>query len=292
MSQRKEKYLRRTLEQYDGIARDVDHLNNRVPNIARDLEQVRDRQADMARQRTADMTRIYADVDRAFAKERRKRRRDNRAARRASLVSLLALVLAIIALMFIIVERVKLAEREETLEAAAASSAPVCITIQEIAEIITLEHAQAAETQAVPMYYCDKIPLTADEQMELFNAADAFDIWYPLAIAMVEVETDFRNTAGDGGNSIGYLQVNKNYHAELMEQVGATDLWEPRDNFRTGLAYLAQQIERFGDIHKALMAYNMGPSGAAAVWERGIYESEYSQKVMERAEYWAAVMGW
>ena len=62
MSQRKEKYLRRTLEQYDGIARDVDHLNNRVPTIARDLEQVRDRQASMARQRTADMTRIYADT--------------------------------------------------------------------------------------------------------------------------------------------------------------------------------------------------------------------------------------
>ena len=78
----------------------------------------------------------------------------------------------------------------------------------------------------------------------------------------------------------------------LMEQVGATDLWVPRDNFRTGLAYLAQQMERTDTVHKALMAYNMGPSGAAAVWERGIYESEYSQKIMERAEYWAAVMGW
>ena len=128
--------------------------------------------------------------------------------------------------------------------------------------------------------------------MELFNAAEAFDIWYPLAVAMVDVETSFRNVAGDGGASIGYLQVNGTLHTDLMEQVGATDLWVPRDNFRTGLAYLAQQMERTDTVHKALMAYNMGPSGAAAVWERGIYESEYSQKVMERAEYWAAIMGW
>lgn len=291
MSQRKEKYLRRTLEQYDGIARDVDHLNNRVPTIARDLDMVKDRQAALARQRTEDMARIYTDVDRAFAQERRKRRRDNRAARRANLLAFLALIVAIAALVMIVTERAELA-KEEKAAAVVKSSAPVCITIQELAEIVTLEHTTAAETPAVPMYYFDEIPLTADEQMELFNAADAFDIWCPLAIAMVEVESDFCNTAGDGGDSIGYLQVNKNYHAELMEQVGATDLWEPRDNFRTGLAYLAQQIERFGDIHKALMAYNMGPTGASRAWAKGVFTSEYSREVVERADTWASTMGW
>lgn len=291
MSQRKEKYLRRTLEQYDGIARDVDHLNNRVPTIARDLEMVKDRQAALARQRTEDMARIYTDVDRAITQERRRRRRDHRAARRANLLAFLALIVAIAALLTIVIERAELAEEQKTAEIVKAA-APVCITIPEMAEIITMEHVLAAETPAVPMYYCEEVPLTADEQLELFEAARAFDIWYPLAIAMVDVETDFRNIAGDGGVSIGYMQVNKNYHTELMEQVGASDLWEPRDNFRTGLAYLAQQIERFDTIHMALMAYNMGPTGASKVWEGGIYESQYSRDVIECAERWAEILGW
>ena len=291
MSQRKEKYLRRTLEQYDGIARDVDHLNNRVPTIARDLEMVKDRQAALARQRAEDMARIYTDVDRAITQERRRRRRDHRAARRANLLAFLALIVAIAALLTIVIERAELAEEQKTAEIVKAA-APVCITIPEMAEIITMEHVLAAETPAVPMYYCEEVPLTADEQLELFEAAQAFDIWYPLAIAMVDVETDFRNIAGDGGASIGYMQVNKNYHTELMEQVGASDLWEPRDNFRTGLAYLAQQIERFDTIHMALMAYNMGPTGASKVWEGGTYESQYSRDVIECAERWAEILGW
>jgi hypothetical protein len=278
MSQRKEKYLRRTLEQYDGIARDVDHLNNRVPTIARDLEMVKDRQAALARQRTEDMARIYTDVDRAITQERRRRRRDHRAARRANLLAFLALIVAIAALLTIVIERAELAEEQKTAEIVKAA-APVCITIPEMAEIITMEHVL-------------EVPLTAHEQLELFEAAPDFDIWYPLAIAMLDVETDFRNIAGDGGASIGYMQVNKNYHTELMEQVGASDLWEPRDNFRTGLAYLAQQIERFDPIHMALMAYNMGPTGASKVWEGGIYESQYSRDVIECAERWAEILGW
>ena len=128
--------------------------------------------------------------------------------------------------------------------------------------------------------------------MHLYLAADAMDIWYPLAIAMVDVETDFRNIAGDGGNSIGYLQVNKNFHTELMKQVGATDLWKPRDNFFTGLAYLAQMLERTGDLHMGLMAYNMGYNGADQHWSEGVFQSEYSRKVVAAAEYWADVLDW
>lgn len=286
MSQRKEKYLRHTLEQYNGVARDVDRLNNRVPVVVRDLEMVKDRQAHMARQRAADMARIYADVDRAIAKERRCRRSDYRAARQARMASLLALALAAASLLTVNAALGEAEKRNASAAAEVTASPTTCIVIPDAAEIAM------AEIPAVPMYYCEEVPLTADEQLELFEAAQAFDIWYPLAIAMVDVETDFRNIEGDGGNSIGYMQVNKQYHAELMKQVGATDLREPRDNFRTGLAYLAQQIERYDTIHKALMAYNMGPTGAAAVWEGGVYESQYSRDVTETAEHWAEILGW
>lgn len=135
------------------------------------------------------------------------------------------------------------------------------------------------------------IPLTAEEQEWLRAAAEEFDVPYALALALVETETDFRNIAGDGGASIGYLQVNAAYHTPLMESLGGDDLWHPRDNFRTGLCYLSRQLNTCDTVHKALMAYNMGPTGAAKAWGKGIVESGYSCKVMARMERWGTILG-
>ncbi|MGN9097545.1 lytic transglycosylase domain-containing protein [Flintibacter porci] len=280
MSQRKEKYLRSALTQYEGIARDVDYLKNKVAVMDRDLNMARDRQAELGR-----AVKQREDAEERGRRERTRRARERNRRRKAHrrIVALAALTVLASVLLIIVVARV-MAEPETELEEEAE-------TVKTAGAVQLLPLLELGESEQ-PVFYCEEIPLTIEEQMELFNAADAFDIWYPLAVAMVDVETSFQNVAGDGGASIGYLQVNGTLHTALMEQVGATDLWVPRDNFRTGLAYLAQQLERTDTVHKALMAYNMGPSGAAAVWERGIYESEYSQKVMERAEYWAAVMGW
>ena len=279
MSQRKEKYLRSALTQYEGIARDVDYLKNKVATMDRDLNMTRDRQAKLGR---AVKQRTDAEEREHREQMRRARERNRRKKARRHLMGLVALTALDVLLLIIVMAR-GLAEPEARWAADPESAE----TVGAVQLLPLLEQKEIVQ----PIFYED-MPMTVEEQMELFNAAEAFDIWYPLAVAMVDVETSFRNVAGDGGASIGYLQVNGTLHTDLMEQVGATDLWVPRDNFRTGLAYLAQQMERTDTVHKALMAYNMGPSGAAAVWERGIYESEYSQKVMERAEYWAAIMGW
>lgn len=280
MSQRKEKYLRSALTQYEGIARDVDYLKNKVATMDRDLNMTRDRQAELGR---AFVDKVEATAREHKERKRKARERNRRRQARRRLMALVALTVLAFVLLVLVTARVL-----EELKPAETVKKTHTETTGAVQLLPLLEWEETAK----PIFYCEDIPLTEEEQMELFNAADAFDIWYPLAVAMVDVETSFQNVAGDGGASIGYLQVNGTLHTDLMEQVGATDLWVPRDNFRTGLAYLAQQMERTDTVHKALMAYNMGPSGAAAVWERGIYESEYSQKVMERAEYWAAVMGW
>lgn len=280
MSQRKEKYLRSALTQYEGIARDVDYLKNKVAVMDRDLNMARDRQAELGR-----AIEQREDAEERGRRERTRRARERNRRRKAHrrIVALAALTVLASVLLIIVVARV-MAEPETELAEEAE-------TVETAGDVQLLPLLELGESEQ-PVFYCEEIPLTIEEQMELFNAADAFDIWYPLAVAMVDVETSFQNVAGDGGASIGYLQVNGTLHTALMEQVGATDLWVPRDNFRTGLAYLAQQLERTDTVHKALMAYNMGPSGAAAAWKEGVYETEYSQKVVERAEYWAATMDW
>ena len=39
------------------------------------------------------------------------------------------------------------------------------------------------------------------------------------------------------------------------------------------------------------MAYNMGPGGATQAWKAGTTSTDYTAKVMEAADRWAAVVG-
>lgn len=104
----------------------------------------------------------------------------------------------------------------------------------------------------------DDIPLDAEIQRLLYKACEEIGIQYELALAIIWQETDFRNITGDGGNSIGYMQVQPRWHRERMERLGVTDLSDPYSNFLVGLDYLSELIDRYGSTEKALVAYNQG----------------------------------
>lgn len=275
MSQRKEKYLRRSMEQYNGIAEDVDYIKNEVEILGRRLENMEwDRQ--MIRQEWSSAARENREI-----RNRIERKKDSGGAVQMALEVIGLGVMTILAVAAIITAAQGISG--ENAEAQAAE-------VTETAQLLELP-AAAEETAEIVDLYREEIPLSREEQQALFKASEEFGVRYPLAVAVVDVETGFRNVAGDGGRSVGYMQVNEGYHAAMMEEIGAESLWAPADNFRTGIAYLSEQIEAAESEELGLMAYNMGPSGAAVAWEEGIYETEYSQKVLERAEYWAAIMG-
>lgn len=129
--------------------------------------------------------------------------------------------------------------------------------------------------------YNPAIPLSMDEQHALRCACAEFDIPVPLALGVIEQETNFRNVSGDGGDSKGYMQIQPRWWGGLMAQIGTVDLYTPEDNFRTGCAVLRNLIDRYGgDLPAALTAYNAGRDtgsrgyayavlGYAAAWEGG-----------------------
>lgn len=121
-------------------------------------------------------------------------------------------------------------------------------------------------------YIREDIPLEADLQLELRAACEEFDIPYELALAVIWQETNFQNITGDNGNASGYMQIWEYWHSERMERIGATDLMNPIDNFRTGCCILSENYERTGSYYDALSIYNTGSSG----W------SPYADAVMEK----------
>lgn len=120
-------------------------------------------------------------------------------------------------------------------------------------------------------------PLSYEEQAALYGACLEFGVDYALAQAVIEQETGFRNVVGDSGASVGFMQIQKRWWSELMAEIGAEDLTDPKDNFRTGCAILRQLLDKYESTEDALTAYNSGQPGS----------SKYSRAVLERVAKYA-----
>lgn len=125
-------------------------------------------------------------------------------------------------------------------------------------------------------YFREDVPLPYEEQDYLHTACEEFGVDYPLMLALIEHETNFRNVQGDSGESAGYCQIQRKWWAGLMEKIGAEDLNDPYDNFRTACAILSGLTERYGNVRDALSAYNTGSPG----------HTKYADAVLAAAERW------
>ena len=125
-------------------------------------------------------------------------------------------------------------------------------------------------------------------QVYLWGICQEAGVDYYMVLALIERESGYRYDAtGDNGNSKGLMQIYEKFHSERMEEVYATDLYNPFDNLRVGVDFLADIQNRYaGDngAHCVLMVYNMGATGASNLWEDGVYSTAYSRQILQRAE--------
>ena len=298
MSQRKEKYLRGALEQYEGIARDVDHLMSKTGLMDRRLGQVWERQAATGREMDVlrqCMSRSELDVRR----ERGRKRRE--AARRQRLALAVGLALVAIVAVACVIRVLFGASTAQAAGPTATEKTGMAVTV------ISTEDAavplQGAEEGEDPLeaekieaallaqgYLSDAVPLSYTEQDLLRTTCEEYGVPYTFVLAVIERETQFQNIEGDGGAAVGYMQVQPKQHGDRMDRLGADNLRDPAQNFRVGVNFLAELLTRYEDPQKALMAYNMGPTAASRLWEEGVVTSEYSRAVMERADFWDSAL--
>lgn len=121
-------------------------------------------------------------------------------------------------------------------------------------------------------YLVEGHPLSLENQMLLYGACLEFQVDYDLALAVIEQETRYQNISGDSGDSEGFMQIQRKWWKGLMAEIGAADLMNPEDNFRTGCAILRQLLDKYGNTEDALTAYNSGKPG----------QSKYSREVLAR----------
>lgn len=103
-----------------------------------------------------------------------------------------------------------------------------------------------------------------------------------MAIANHETGYD-TNAIGDGGNSIGMMQINTPWHTERLADLGITDLTDPVQSAKVAVSILQGLTDTYGyetASHSQLMAYNMGAKGARKAMDGGYSSTEYSREVM------------
>lgn len=127
-------------------------------------------------------------------------------------------------------------------------------------------------------FYSEDVPLTYEEQEDLYKASEEFGVDYYTMLGLIEKETDFRNIMGDDGNAYGYCQVWLYWWGDTMRKIGGTDLLIPKDNFRTACAIVSELNNRYGCLAGALTAYNAGSYDGTV--------SKYAVNVLENAEKW------
>ena len=129
----------------------------------------------------------------------------------------------------------------------------------------------------------DIIPLSADMQIQLHDACERHGVPLPLALAMIQKESEF-NPKAKYQRCYGLFQIHEiNY--KWLRANGIEPTAYP-GNIDAGVMMIGGLLDKYGDTHKVLMAYNCGEAGAKKSWKRGTYITKYSREVVEYAQQW------
>lgn len=123
--------------------------------------------------------------------------------------------------------------------------------------VLATEPIVAEPIEETRIYF--NVPLSQEVQDHIFTECEKHNINPAVIIAMIERESNFNTYAlGDDGRAAGLMQIQAKWHLQRMIALDCTDLFDPCKNVTVGIDYLAELLNKYGAIDKALTAYNQG----------------------------------
>ena len=137
------------------------------------------------------------------------------------------------------------------------------------------------------------LPCALSEELQEFTyyLCRSYYIDFSFAMALMDIESSYQTDIVSDTGDYGLMQINEYNHAELSRVLGITDFCDPYQNITAGLYILRSLFERYDDSAAVCMAYNLGEYGAAVLWEQGIPETGYSERVLNRADEFRELLG-
>jgi soluble lytic murein transglycosylase len=117
-------------------------------------------------------------------------------------------------------------------------------------------------------YLKERKPGIPEERVKIiassvYEESKKYDLDYRLVLAIMKVESNFKNEAVSRSGR-GLMQINPKSARALARQSGVEIsgtkcLHEPEKNIKIGVSYLSRMHDMFDNIVSALHAYNAGP---------------------------------
>jgi len=160
------------------------------------------------------------------------------------------------------------------------------------AQTAKTESVQAAAGQTSPremVFTPLPVSMPESDQRIVFDICKENNIAFTFVMALIGHETDFTKDARSTTGDSGYMQIN-DCNLEALAKKGFTDMNDTAQNVGAGVSILRDLFNTYGEdeVHKVLMAYNMGAGNAAKLWERGVTTSEYSREIVALEKEYSA----
>lgn len=134
---------------------------------------------------------------------------------------------------------------------------------------------ESEDTLFVPL----DVPLDSDVQEFIYYLSKGYNMDFTFVMAIIQQESGYQPGAVSNTDDYGLMQINKVNHGYITDEIGVTNYLDPYENVRAGMFILRKLFEKYETPEKVLMAYNLGESGAKALWDKGVFETNYSKSV-------------
>ncbi|WP_242986500.1 transglycosylase SLT domain-containing protein [Vallitalea guaymasensis] len=145
---------------------------------------------------------------------------------------------------------------------------------------LSSDWTSGAELGFIPL----EVGLDEDIQEFIYCLSYGYNLDFTFVMGLIQTESTFNSDIVSSTNDYGLMQINTINHEWLKEKLGITDFLDPYQNTRSGIYILRNLFEKYEDPEKVLMAYNLGETGAKKLWNKGIYETDYTKKVLNNIE--------
>ena len=151
------------------------------------------------------------------------------------------------------------------------------ITVTKTVEVPAYKSNVLVDTADVFLF---DVPLSDSLQRYIYEICADENVPVTLVMAMIEHESGFDPEAVSPTDDYGLMQINAVNHEWLKEEYRCADMMNPYQNVFCGISIISSYIDKYGELDKALMAYNMGNYGAQKAWKNGVTSIVYSEEIL------------
>lgn len=151
------------------------------------------------------------------------------------------------------------------------------ITVTKTVEVPAYKSNVLVDTADIFLF---DVPLSDSLQRYIYEICADENVPVTLVMAMIEHESGFDPEAVSPTDDYGLMQINAVNHEWLKEEYRCADMMNPYQNVFCGISIISSYIDKYGELDKALMAYNMGNYGAQKAWKNGVTSIAYSEEIL------------